>query len=309
MSLKNVINIQSINQEINTIFFDNYVFMSDSKGIVWIASYPKSGNTWIRSIITSMLYTKDGNFNFELIKKIDQFETLNNFNFLKKQKLDHFEQLNKMNIVSQYWLEAQKRLIDKNKILFFKTHSANYEYDNLVFANNETTKGYIYVIRDPRDIIISYSKFLGISVDEMAEIITLRENKIYGPSKKIGVFLTRWDYHVASWVRVNKPKLILRYEDMLLNPRQLVLQIARYLTEDLNVKFNIDENKINNIVHTTSFLKLKRDEEKLGFFESSKNSVFFRSGKKNQWQDILTKKQLLFIEENFKQYMTTYKYI
>ena len=283
--------------------------MNNNNGIVWIASYPKSGNTWIRSIITSMLYTKDGKFNFELIKKIDQFETLHNFKFLKQIKIDHFEQLNKMNIVSQYWLEAQKKIIDKNKTLFFKTHSVNYDYDNLVFANNETTKGCIYIIRDPRDIVISYSKFLGISVDEMVKIITLRENKIYDPSKKIGVFLTRWDYHVASWVRIKKPKLILKYEDMLLNPRQLIIQIAKYLTENLNIKFNIDEDKINNIVRTTSFRKLKDDEEKSGFFESSKNSVFFRSGKKNQWQDILTKKQLLFIEGNFKQYMTMYKYI
>ena len=77
---------------------------------------------------------------------------------------------------------------------------------------------------------------------------------------------------------------------MLLNPRQLTIHIAKYLIEDLNIKINIDEEKINNILRTTSFSKLKDDEEKLGFFESSKNSVFFRSGKKNQWQDIFTKK-------------------
>ena len=59
--------------------------MKDNKGIVWIASYPKSGNTWIRSIITSILYTSDGKFNFDLIKKIDQFEILRNFKFLKKE--------------------------------------------------------------------------------------------------------------------------------------------------------------------------------------------------------------------------------
>ena len=214
-----------------------------------------------------------------------------------------------MNIVSQYWLEAQKQLIDKNKILFFKTHSANYTYDNLFFANNETTRGCIYIIRDPRDIVISYSKFLGISIDEMVKIITLNDNKIYGSTNKIGVFLTRWDYHVASWVRITKPKLILKYEDMLSNPRQTIMKIARYLVEDLDIKININEKKINNIVHTTSFSKLKEEEEKLGFFESSKNSVFFRSGKKNQWKDILNKKQLLFIENSFRHYMKMYEYI
>ena len=153
--------------------------MNDNNGIVWIASYPKSGNTWVRAIISSILYEKEGKINFELIKKIDQFETLQNFKFLKQNNIHHFGQLNKMNIVSQYWLEAQEKLIDKNKILFFKTHSANYTYANLFFANNDTTRGCIYIIRDPRDIIISYSKFLGISVEEMVKIITLKENKIY----------------------------------------------------------------------------------------------------------------------------------
>ena len=283
--------------------------MNDSKGIIWIASYPKSGNTWIRSIIASMLYTKDGKFNFELIKKIDQFETLQNFKFLKKNNINHFEQLNKMNIVSQYWLEAQKQLIEKNRILFFKTHSANYSYDNLFFANNQTTKGCIYIVRDPRDIVISYSKFLGIGIEEMIKIITLKENKIYGPSKKIGVFLTRWDYHVASWIRINKPKLIIKYEDMLSNPKQFIMQIAKYLKEDLNIKINISEEKIKNIFDTTSFSKLRDEEGKRGFFEASKNSVFFRSGKKNQWQGILSKKQQLFIEGSFNHYMTMCKYI
>jgi len=283
--------------------------MNDNKGIVWVASYPKSGNTWIRSIITSILYTNDGIFNFELIKQIDQFETLKNFKFLKKDNIDHYNQLNKMNIVSHYWLEAQKRLIDKNKILFFKTHSANYEYNNLFFANNETTKGCIYIVRDPRDIIISYSKFLGISIEEVVRIIALRENKIYGPNKKIGVYLTRWDYHVASWIRINKPKLILRYEDMLSSPRKSIKKIVKYLIDDLHFNLKINEDKIDNIARTTSFSKLKENEKTLGFFESSKNSVFFRAGKQNQWQNILTKNQLLFIEENFKEYMTKYEYL
>ena len=41
--------------------------------IIWLASYPKSGNTWVRSIISTLLYSNDGNFNFELIKKVSQF--------------------------------------------------------------------------------------------------------------------------------------------------------------------------------------------------------------------------------------------
>ena len=105
--------------------------MKKTKNLIWIASYPKSGNTWMRSLLTALIYTNDGIFNFELLPKIDQFEKKSNFSFLKKFKSTDFDNLDKMAVVSKYWHEAQENL-NYSDLIFLKTHSSNYNYKNLI---------------------------------------------------------------------------------------------------------------------------------------------------------------------------------
>ena len=87
----------------------------NKKNIFWVASYPKSGNTWMRSILSSVMYSKDGIFNFELLKNIDQYENAKNFKFIKNLNIDEYKKLNKMEVVSKYWEESQKIISDKKK--------------------------------------------------------------------------------------------------------------------------------------------------------------------------------------------------
>ena len=81
--------------------------------IVWIASYPKSGNTWIRSIISSLFYTKKGDFNFNLLNLIELFEQKKNFNFVNNINQEDYKNLHKIEIISKYWLEAQNSIINQ----------------------------------------------------------------------------------------------------------------------------------------------------------------------------------------------------
>ena len=82
--------------------------------IIWIASYPKSGNTWVRSIISSMLYSNDGVFNFNLLKKIHQFPNNKYFvNFTKD-----FQNINE---IKKYWIESQDWINLNKETKFFKT--------------------------------------------------------------------------------------------------------------------------------------------------------------------------------------------
>ncbi len=85
--------------------------------IIWLASYPKSGNTWLRSMIASYFYTKSGEFNFGLLNYIDQFPTFTHFRDYK----DSFE---KPESTSKYWLDAQSKINADKKIKFLKTHNA-----------------------------------------------------------------------------------------------------------------------------------------------------------------------------------------
>lgn len=279
-----------------------------NKNILWIASYPKSGNTWMRSILSALVYSDDGLFNFDLLPNIDQFDTVKNFKFVEKVNKDDFQNLNKLKIVSKYWQEAQQKLSSK-KIIFLKTHSANYNYDSIKFLNINKTRGCIYLVRDPRDVAISYSKFIGTTYDETIQNMTQANRQIYDQKKNIGIILSRWDYHLASWLNINAPIIFIKYEDLLFKTKNVMDELVKFMKDDLNINLQIDDQKINNIIKTTSFDKLKKDEENKGFKESSKKSRFFRSGKSEQWKKILNKEQINIIETNFKEYMLKFGYL
>ena len=81
------------------------------------------------------------------------------------------------------------------------------------YTNEYCTRGLIYLIRDPRDLVVSYSKHLGISIDETIKIITNEKEINYYYS--IPYLMSRWDLHYKSWLNLNVPRMIIRYEDIL----------------------------------------------------------------------------------------------
>ena len=116
--------------------------------IFWIASYPKSGNTWLRTLISSYYYSKNGVFNEKLIKNIGQFP--------EKKHFQGFDYLPKLVIdTSRFWIKAQERINKDNKLRFFKTHNVFGSINNRKFTNKENSIGCIYIVRDPRNVITS----------------------------------------------------------------------------------------------------------------------------------------------------------
>ena len=118
--------------------------------IIWCASYPKSGNTWIRAIIASLIYSQDGIFNFDLLRKIGQFPRRDHFNKLTDDYTD-------LSNLSKYWITAQEKINSDGKLRIFKTHNGNYNFSKNDFTNQKNTLGVIYIVRDPRNIISSLS--------------------------------------------------------------------------------------------------------------------------------------------------------
>ena len=127
--------------------------------IIWLASYPKSGNTWVRALLTSYYFSKKGDFNFELLKKIDQFPSVNHYKNDKDLYL-------KPESNAEKWLSKQKEINKDNKIRFFKTHNANCIINGNKFTDNQNTLGAIYIVRDPRNVITSLKHHYQISNDD-----------------------------------------------------------------------------------------------------------------------------------------------
>ena len=129
----------------------------NSQNIFWLASYPKSGNTMLRLFLSLYFFSEDGTMNdFNVIKNIISLNNYKNYEKLKDiPPLDSF--VSNPEIISNYWLRAQKKIIEQHpkKIIFLKTHNAQITFNSLNFTNNSVTRGFIYIVRDPRSVLLS----------------------------------------------------------------------------------------------------------------------------------------------------------
>ena len=282
-----------------------------NKKIFWISSYPKSGNTWMRAIITSLFYTKDGIFNFDLLSYIPNFEKLETFEFIKDLNLKDYNNLSDLNVLSKYWIKSQEKIQISGDFAFFKSHSANMSMFNAPFTNKQNSLGLIYLVRDPRDVALSYSKHQNKSLDEIIKIMTTRAALTFTSDKKnkrYPVLMSRWDEHYISWTHLDVPKLMIKYE-MLLNETEIVLEeIIKFFHNNFKIKIKNHDKKIANIIFSTSFAELKKNENKYGFKEAQ-NSKFFRKGLSGQWHSDLLKKHINLINKEFKTTMEELSYL
>ena len=270
--------------------------------IVWIASYPKSGNTWVRSLISAYLYSDKGVFNFELLKNIKEFPRQY---FERHVDLEKFQTISKE---SAEWLKGQK-LMDNNKdVTFLKTHSCICTVDGNGFTSKENTIGAIYVVRDPRNVISSLSNHFNLSIEDSLKWMTNAENILRASrfKKKWGfTFISDWKTHYISWKKMENffPIKIIRYEDLQNLTRETFVEILKFLNKFKKIEIN--ENKITNTINSTNFKELKLLEEKFGFNEARDWGVknFFNLGKDNNWKKLLEEEIIKKLNKNFFQEM------
>lgn len=282
--------------------------------IIWLASYPKSGNTWVRSIISSLLYSEDGNFNFNLIEKIDQFPE-------KKYFKDLIKDFNDFHEIFRNWIIAQDKINLDGKIKIFKTHQGKYTINNNNFTNSDNTLATIYIVRDPRSLIKSISNHYTLSMDEAFDFLInprlMGDGKSF-EEKKDGIYniLGRWDEHYRSWTDNKKNFLLIKYEDLIKDAEIELKRIIRFLQNYLN--FRVDNNKIRNILKSTSFENLKKMESagdfkeyenKAEYKKNGKKFNFFHLGPQNIWKENLKHEIALKIEKNFYKTMKELEYL
>ncbi len=291
--------------------------------IFWIASYPKSGNTLMRSIIISLFFTDDGKFYLDKSNKINQFDKT--VHVARNKKIFNNDISNLSNIQNFYkylnLLQSKEALGFKEDFIFLKTHSGLFEVGKNAFTRKENTRGIIYIVRDPRDVCISWSKHSGISLQESIDFLTndLSSLTWVEPKQKGDIFeennrprslLSSWEKHVLSWTSIdwNIPKIIIKFEDLVYDKEKQIKRIVKFFEKNYGFNFYNIENKIKNIIETTDFKKLKRQEEEHGFIEASNFSKFFSVGKKNQWKGKMSGNQISQIELKFKKVMKQLNY-
>jgi len=260
--------------------------------IIWLASYPKSGNTWVRAFLSAYLYTNNGNFNFDLLDKIKEFPEHNILNKFMDSKNFH-----NLNEVSKHWINVQKFLNLGNKITYLKTHSSFCNINENKFSDKNNTTALIYIVRDPRNIILSMSNHFGVNHETSYKNITNKMYIIYNQKNNQPMpssLVSSWNNHYLSWKNFNSVnKIIIRYEDLILNTKDTFKKIINFLEKNTGITNN--EEKIVNAINTTQFDILKKSEEKFGF-NMGQEGKFFYLGKKNDWKKLLDPK----IEEKIR---------
>ena len=178
--------------------------------IIWIASYPKSGNTWIRALISAYLYSRSGIFNFSDLNKIEQFPN-------KKYLSSFLKNFNDPKKVPTYWIPAQYKINSSTDKVFFKTHNAMCTINGHQFTNKQNTLACIYVVRDPRNVITSLANHYGLSKEEAYEFFTNKRKIIFNQDTsttgKVLVergnahFVGSWGEHYLSWKNIQFAKV------------------------------------------------------------------------------------------------------
>ena len=282
--------------------------------IFWIASYPKSGNTWLRILLASYYYTKEGIFDNSVLKYIEQFpqkKFFDGFNYDSKITTD----------TAKFWIKAQEKINLDKKIRFFKTHNFFGSVNNFNFTNQENSIGCIYIVRDPRNVITSLKNFYEMNDDKAFKFMTSKNQYIYDFHKftEDGYadfqFISSWDSNYDSWtVQKRIPIKLIKYEDLLNQTYTVVNDVISFVNKIIRNKEKISKEKIKNAVSSTTFSKLKDKEEKEGFLEAPSSKIndskipFFNLGPKNNWKIILKEDLKYKLNKVFKKKLEELSY-
>ena len=255
--------------------------------IIWLASYPKSGNTWVRSFLSAYYFTDDGIFDFNLLNKFQQFPSKDFIN----------ENIKDPGKIIKFWHPAQEKLLQNKKIKFLKTHNALITLNNVNFTTPKYTLGVIYVLRDPRNLVTSLKDHTGISYEKALNFMCNKDTILYDIESgdyDATHFISSWSNHYKSWINNDKFKtIVVKYEDLEEKCEKVFRDLIFFINGLLRSKENIDEKKFKNSLLTTNFTALRKKEEKGDFKENvislktNKKVRFFNLGFENKWKNIL----------------------
>ena len=279
--------------------------------IIWIASYPKSGNTWLRALMSSYYYTNDGNFKFDLLENIDSFPSEKYF----KNYPDKF--LNPED-TSKYWIAEQTKINKKNKMTFLKTHMAICKVSDNSFTNEQNSLAGIYIIRDPRNVITSLSNHYQLSLDKAYEFMKNEKQAIYVKKndRYLGFqLLWSWSTNLKSWIENKRfPILVIKYEDLMDQTFVTFKKVIDFINNITQNKVSFNKERAKNSIKNTSFRNLQKLEKEHGFAEalkekgSEKKIKFFNLGQENNYKKLLPADLINEMNKYYKKELVQFNY-
>lgn len=271
---------------------------------IWLASFPKSGNTWTRLFLTALLGKKDPDIN-----NMDTDGIISN-----RYIIDNTLGFNSADIPEENFLKYRSQLYHKwassqnKEFLLTKVHDACIREKHILFPPS-ITRGVVYILRNPFDMVASLANHNNTSIETAVKALCNNKhtiaNKKSGLSRQISQFLGSWSHHVHTWTSIHSENMLLmRYEDMLHKGLETFTTLVDYL------ELNYSREEIAQAIENTSFKKVKEKELTSDFKERPKDTkAFFRSGKTGGWREEITMDQAKFIIDSHYDTLLQYGYI
>jgi hypothetical protein len=282
--------------------------MSQKSGIVWIASYPKSGNTWVRAFLHNLVKAAHGEHDEQDINEMARFSTWE----LDKKRYAHFLGFEPDNALHRQEIAATRHAVHQQVadtaegLIFVKTHNCLVMDRGHATVSFAATAGAVYIVRNPLDVAISYAHHSGRSIDNAIEYMSMTGAETNGNDISVYEVHGSWSQHVWSWTRNDNRALhVTRYEDMIAEPEKTFAALATHMLIDFTPR------QLKLAIKHSSFARLQAQEKQRGFRERSPTADqnFFRDGRAGQWRSVLTPAQVDRIVRDHGELMQRFGYL
>jgi len=278
-------------------------------GIYWLASYPKSGNTWFRLFMANLL--NDGQEPID-INRVGEYNSTSIAS--SRDWIDHVLGFDSADLQEQEIEDVRPVVYDwelkNDRIGYHKIHDAvTLTRTGRPIISKEATLGCLYIIRNPLDVAISGANHNNTTIDQsisnMARLRFSIAKSRGGQTNQVSQRLLSWSNHVRSWTERPVGKLlVIRYEDMLHNGLETFIQASKFL------ELPFESERVAKAIAHSSFTEVAKQEEEKGFVETpEKTQRFFRSGKSNDWRERLSKDQVQRVISDHQEIMRRYGYL
>lgn len=272
--------------------------------VVWLASYPKSGNTWVRAFLCNLFGNTQSPLHLEEISKVAVSDAdIRWYQRYLDKPADEFTDQDFAKLRPKVHRDMSKA---GSGPVFVKTHSVVGTWCDVPLVTKECTAGAIYVVRNPLDVCVSAAAYFGLGIDATIDWMGDKEASVGEPERGLGrQIISSWSHHVYSWTsQPGLPLMLMRYEDMMQEAPKTFGTLARFLG------LNPPHTRLDRAIEFSSFETLHRLEQEHGFRErGSSKHAFFRSGRTDQWREVLSRDQVERLVKGHRGQMMRFGYL
>ena len=271
--------------------------------IVWLASYPKSGNTWMRAFLANLIANRSDPVPLDELARYCEDEARPEFFSALAGRPS--TELTLDQIIALRPQVHAAIAANARGTRFVKTHNYAGTLDGHPMHNPAVTAGAIYIVRNPLDVAVSMTHHFGITLDEAIERLANPLVATANDAMFVTQLLGTWSFHVKSWADLASDRVLaLRYEDLVEKPAKQFAKVAKL------VGIGQDRARIERAVRHSGFGMLSSLEKRHGFIEvSDKAPRFFRAGKMNQWREAMSREQVQRVIDAHREQMQRFAYV